>query len=696
MYVNTQHRQRGLSLVEVFVALLVLSVGLIALAKLQVDLVRGSSDARTRTVALALAEEKLEDLRTFAVPDDTGTWSTTVNPMAWSYITGPALTTPADTACTTACRGGRIAPQTSYSSALEVAGVRFKRTWEIDQRDFTNAGPPAITSRTKDVRVTIAWMNELGVEQQVSVLGNLVDIPPGNVAMASEPLTERPDRPRIVYDEGEAPQVIAVPIDLGDTNKRETTKPLPDVQAQGDYAHEVTFDVVNYHQEGDVNLVDRREEFVTVNCRCTLQASGRGRTPAKSVLTGSLLRDVPGLTRTDKPYTGTVRTSGQDAVSSQPALCNICCRDHHDGPDVNGDPNRYNPVDTTDHSHYLWDGSDYIAASVGDAYDEACRMKRVNGIFQVFEDWNLVAINAIPESALTGDTSDYTAYVASVVRNYVKDDPLPTMPEFYSPVTLTPGGAAQLQGRAIYIDYMTDVEKAAAEALITLDDDVSFLKSVPWYEVNLTKLARWKLQDTNTTTDYSTSPVTVNDCRFANLTNLSGKVACISSEPVQTEELQQNNYNRGRAKGGPVSGEKDAQVYLLNGNPGLIDTQALTQDANAAARVFDEIPVANVTGSAVEGTIEKTANNNPGGNPWSNVSCRYTVNGGASTSCGDIPLTNDKNDNNPRQFSFYAPIDSTVVVTISYTGGVVCPASQTVTAPAAGLVFSLKESGLCN
>ena len=42
-------RQAGMSLVEVFVALLVLSVGLIALAKLQVDLVRSGGDSRART-----------------------------------------------------------------------------------------------------------------------------------------------------------------------------------------------------------------------------------------------------------------------------------------------------------------------------------------------------------------------------------------------------------------------------------------------------------------------------------------------------------------------------------------------------------------------------------------------------------------------------------------------------------------------
>ena len=100
MYTNTPRLQRGLSLVEVFVALLVLSVGLIALAKLQVDLVRGSGDARARTIALSLAEEKIEDLRTFAeTGDGTGTWSVTANPMKWTYISGPAITTPADTSC---------------------------------------------------------------------------------------------------------------------------------------------------------------------------------------------------------------------------------------------------------------------------------------------------------------------------------------------------------------------------------------------------------------------------------------------------------------------------------------------------------------------------------------------------------------------------------------------------------------------
>lgn len=676
MHMNTHRLQRGLSLVEVFVALLVLSVGLIALAKLQVDLVRGSADARARTVALSLAEEKVEDLRTFVLADGAGSWSISANPMAWSYIASNT--------------GGRIAPQTTYSSTLEVAGVRFMRTWTAAARDFTGTGP--ITSRTKDVTVTVSWQNEAGATQSVNQIVNIVEIPPGNVALASEPVADRPDGPVIGYTPGEAPQIIAIPID-GSGGKRETTKPLPEVLAQGDYAHQVTFDVVNYTSQ---NLVDRREEFVTVNCRCTLGAAGRGRTPARALLQGTVLRDQPGTVRTDKPNTGTLRTSGSNAVSSQPDLCNLCCRDHHDGPTEGDATNRYNPTDNSDHLHYLWNGSTYTQAAVGDAYDEACRMKRINGVFQVFEDWNLVAVTAMPNDDLVdgaGTQTAYIDYVQDVVREYVDSGQTdPVIPTF-STTALTPGASAQLQGRAIYIDYMTADQKTAAATLITNDDAVSVLKAVPWYEVNLSKLAKWKLQTTNTTTDYVT--VAGQDCHGSTTqATLAGKIACVANQAVETEELQQDNYFRGLLKAGPVSGTLDAQAYARNGNAGLIDTQPLTAAANSATPISDEHPFSNDAGSAISGSIAKTSNSNPGGNPWGSVGCSYTVNGGASTSC--TSLLTGTGSNNPRSFSFNVTTGATVVVTVTYSGGVVCPASISTTAPASGLSFLLKTSGSCS
>ena len=56
---------RGFSLIEVLVAVVVLSVGLLALAALQGQLVRGGSSAKAQTQAMALAQQTLEQFRGF-------------------------------------------------------------------------------------------------------------------------------------------------------------------------------------------------------------------------------------------------------------------------------------------------------------------------------------------------------------------------------------------------------------------------------------------------------------------------------------------------------------------------------------------------------------------------------------------------------------------------------------------------------
>jgi type IV pilus modification protein PilV len=667
MYVNTHRLQRGLSLVEVFVALLVLSVGLIALAKLQVDLVRGGADARARTIALSLAEEKVEDLRTFARTDGSGAWSTSnaVNPafvMAWSYIDDNT--------------GGRLVPQATYSSALEVAGVRFTRTWEVDDRDFTNVAS-GITSRTKDVTVTVSWQNEAGATQAVNTVANLVEIPPGNVALASQPVADRPDGPQIAYTPGVAPEVIGVPIDTG-TGKRETTKPLPDVQAQGDYAHEVRFDVVNYHLEGSQNVVDRREEFVTVNCRCTLAASGRGRTPARVALIGNVLRDQPGAVRTDKPFTGTVRTSGSNAKSSQPELCSICCRDHHDGPSVtvgsDTDNNRYNPTDTSDHQHYLRNeitgAYPSSPASVGDAYDEACRLKRVNGVFQVFQDWKLVSILALPENDLQAGTiqNAYKTYVQDFVKDYVyptAPDPTPPTP---SATTLVPGSAAQIVGRAIYIDHLPDnlVTFLTNPTDGRIPNGQPFLEYVPFYELNLTKLANWKLETIDTDAPYPT--VDGQTCSgTVSQTTLVGKIACIANQAIVDETVIDvgvyQNYFRGLLKGGPgpaPPNQLDAQVYARTGNSGLTGTFALSAAENSAIPVSNEYRFTWDVGQAISGTVTRGGNAPSPAQTWDNITIATDPpSGGCSL---------DKTGNASRGFNCTVTTGWTGRVTATWTG----------------------------
>src|SRR5438128_1829489 len=62
---NSRRRSQGFSLLEVLVAVVILSFGLLALATLQASLLRSSADTKARTVALALAKDTLEQQRHF-------------------------------------------------------------------------------------------------------------------------------------------------------------------------------------------------------------------------------------------------------------------------------------------------------------------------------------------------------------------------------------------------------------------------------------------------------------------------------------------------------------------------------------------------------------------------------------------------------------------------------------------------------
>lgn len=59
-------RQRGIALLEALLAFLVLSIGMLALSRLQNELRAGADEARERTEALRLVQSDIEDLRAFA------------------------------------------------------------------------------------------------------------------------------------------------------------------------------------------------------------------------------------------------------------------------------------------------------------------------------------------------------------------------------------------------------------------------------------------------------------------------------------------------------------------------------------------------------------------------------------------------------------------------------------------------------
>ena len=58
-------RSSGFSLIEAMVAIIILSVGLLALAVLQARLMRSSADGKMQSAALAMAKAEIERQRTF-------------------------------------------------------------------------------------------------------------------------------------------------------------------------------------------------------------------------------------------------------------------------------------------------------------------------------------------------------------------------------------------------------------------------------------------------------------------------------------------------------------------------------------------------------------------------------------------------------------------------------------------------------
>jgi len=61
--------QQGFTLLEALIAALVVAVAMLGVARLQGVTMLGSSDSRTKTYALNLAQEKIEELRSFANQD---------------------------------------------------------------------------------------------------------------------------------------------------------------------------------------------------------------------------------------------------------------------------------------------------------------------------------------------------------------------------------------------------------------------------------------------------------------------------------------------------------------------------------------------------------------------------------------------------------------------------------------------------
>jgi prepilin-type N-terminal cleavage/methylation domain-containing protein len=587
---------RGHTLIEVLVGIIIFALGMMALASLQGNLARNSGDSNARTVANNIAEEVIEAARNFSqVPP--------------SDPPGSA---------------DAFADIASGEEVIERGGVNYTVTSLVTDYYYDTGTGTFIIDNTgsalyadmKLFELTVTWNTEqeFQIDESTATEGRLgsgsikltdvissITSPSGGRAALVE-LESNGYAPPVDYHPGDNPDIIS--IHLGDNKFKESTTPLPDVVRTEDLV-ETRFDVVTYSQDLGGATFLRREEFRALSCECTLRfADADGEGGLRPTIWGGLEYSLAEYVA--KPW-------GESANNQQSSFCSLCCRDHHDGglgeDDVAGDPgrSRYDAFRAGedyydgafgslrgDHKHYKRNhqGELSLVVNDGEVYQEACRLVRKDGFFRVAQDLRQEGLNNFPANYLVeeDEVAVYSDYVTDAVSQYETDIDLVKDPyEQNPPLLITPGQLdppltfpastpawptalptndgsleQQLRTRGTYVDYMSDDLRTKINCLdLGGDGDscevptvTSALEIIPFYDVQLTWLARWNESPTN-------SPVDVTNQTIQNNNSHSRGIASLEDFGTSTVSAAVHKGNLGLTGTDPIDILYDEENQLL-------------------------------------------------------------------------------------------------------------------------------------
>jgi len=514
--------QKGFSLIEVMIAVLVLSVGILAVSKLQGTLLKSGSDANERSTAANLVQRKADDLRRFIHI----TTSESTVPDIWSdTITSPLSVAYKHIATN---KGGLIA-----NNSITVGNIEYDLAWTVKDYYYSGTDTKATTTPSaasypdfKMAHITASWDSASSTNNVVSFDTIIEAYKPSSTALDTNPTTGGTG-PVIPYDPQQQPDVVPITLNV-DGTKKETTKPLPDLSKKG-FSTLVKFETVSYNTSLDTV---RREEFQTLVCRCSGSSTNDTQIYAITTWddTDEKIIDIT-TTRTQHIAKRTVDDGGGESQSS---LCFTCCED---GDELSGD-------------------------------FKVCRTKRVDGVLRMFDPWKMIAFNVIPAtyfndadgktgmtSTLQGDNIElYSNYTVSLIRNVLATNTNAAAYDSYTTVDNTfinntslftndtihhtsfdENFGETIQARAIYMDFPPLGIYTKIDNQTTLYTAATVpLDRIPFYEVNMTELAGWVPNPSHST--------------FASTyTSQHTDSACSSTENCVTDELLNNAgaYSRG-------------------------------------------------------------------------------------------------------------------------------------------------------
>ncbi len=374
-------RVRGFSLIEVMIAVVVLSFGLLALAALQGRLARASADAKAQSVALTLAEEKFEGFRSF------------LNRNAYQQI-------------------GNATSLANETLTRQGASATFTRTTRVTRyivdpatNGFVSSGALTATPEQREyklVEVSVSWSNAENQAQQVKLANIISSSSPEDSALTVRASAGTAAGPKVAIFSPTGEGII--PIAIGNNQAAASSNPQPELTRSGTTTL-TQFNVQTYlGQDSATPLLQRRVDNAVINCSCQLGNASTAAAPAYAPTYWDGLRYRSPREVIGKPV-GTSVGNFRQSEAFEESLCTTCCRDHHEMPGaLDADGKRIIKFDpwrpTTDiagngnHNHYPLQ-SEFTASPLpspvgtGQQYHEVCRLVRVDGIFRVATDTRL-------------------------------------------------------------------------------------------------------------------------------------------------------------------------------------------------------------------------------------------------------------------------------------------------------------------
>lgn len=657
-------RQRGLGILEVLIAVAVLSIALLSLGGLHTLIIKSSSQAKSRGIATTLAQQKLDQLRAYGLSTDSA--------FAFRSICN------ADTMTANATNYNGTNFDNSIPASVS-GNMSFNRSWNVYGFNFTgnNAAPtydsgatcpPAAASTQppdlKLVAMSVNWTDENG-EQQSMLLQSAISNMMASAGLSTINAACDDCAPKFELNPAYTSLDDDIKHNLGSELKR-TSQPDPDTNRGNNDTTSNT--VTSFREEvyNQQNQLVGQTTFVTVNCYCK-QAAASTTDPGlePSILDSDIRHFVVGEANTSKRR-GTLDTTSSDGLQDQPKICNICCRDHHDDSDATEKYDPFKPASDygnssirDDHNHYNWEiapPSD-VNNATNDRYAEACRMSWIGGQLRVLQDWRLENLIILEPNyfSLNANITKYTDFVAAFVTEFVKaidsnypgtmprrDTILATtsvadkkalLPSSYTTATTSTAITNQLMARGIYIDYMSIDLINTLKCKISLSSTLlpggvtgganpqcstygitqtgSYLHLIPFHDVNLTKLAKW--------TSSNGSNITVTSDSLLNNT--------------------EDTFSRGKLSGVALNTRACITAKINTSNTGLTVTDAIDPEDYSSSLTSPTLQV-NPAEYKFPVTYGSSAATDPCITPPSTrISGTITAGAGTGLSSGDVYIT---------------------------------------------------------